>query len=37
MSLTEDPQRLVADLRPNSLDQLAEEGYQRHRIADLPA
>jgi len=35
MSLTEDPQRVVADLRPASLDRLAEEGYVRHRSADL--
>ncbi|HXT91473.1 MAG TPA: CU044_5270 family protein [Trebonia sp.] len=35
MNLIDDPQRVVADLRPAALDWLAEEGYRRHRAADL--
>ena len=35
MNLMEDPHRVMADLRPAALDRLAEEGYQRHRSADL--
>jgi hypothetical protein len=31
----EDPLKIVADLRPASLDRLAEEGYARRRAADL--
>lgn len=35
MNLIEDPQRVVADLRPATFDQQAEEGYRRRRSIDL--
>ena len=35
MKMIEDPQRVVADLRPASFDQQAEEGYRRRRSVDL--
>jgi hypothetical protein len=35
MSKMNDPLELVADLRPAMLDHLADEGYARHRHADL--
>jgi hypothetical protein len=35
MNLREDSLKVVADLRPASLDRLAEEGYARRRAGDL--
>ena len=35
MNLTEDPLRVVADLRPADHDRLADEAYERNRAADL--
>jgi hypothetical protein len=35
MSLTEDPLRVIADLRPAGHDRLADEAYARNRAVDL--
>ena len=35
MNLTEDPLRVIADLRPAGHDRLAEEAYARNRAVDL--
>ncbi len=35
MNVTEDPLRVIADLRPAGHDRLAEEAYARNRAADL--
>jgi hypothetical protein len=35
MNRTDDPLKVVADLRPAGLDRLADDGYARHRHGDL--
>jgi hypothetical protein len=35
MTHTEDPMKVMADLRPTDLERLAQDGYMRHRSDDL--